>query len=329
MNRLLEVSQLRVSFPGDGNRTVAAVDDVAFGIDRGELVALVGESGCGKSLTGLALLGLLPSGATLGRGSVVRFDGTDLAGLGDAALRPYRGARIAMVFQDPMSSLNPVMRVGAQVIEAIRAHRDVPKAEARRRAIALLGEVGIADPEQRVDAWPHQLSGGMRQRVMIAIALAGEPELLIADEPTTALDVTVQAQILELLDTIRAARGMAVLLITHDLGIVAGRAERVLVMYAGRIVESAATTDLFRQPLHPYTRGLFGSLPRMDATAGRLQPIPGAVPPPDRWPSGCRFHPRCPQAIDRCRGEVPPLATLEATHAAACWVAMADREVPA
>ncbi len=329
MNRLLEVSQLRVSFPGDGDRTLTAVDDVAFGIDRGELVALVGESGCGKSLTGLALLGLLPGGATLGRASVVRFDGTDLAGLGDAALRPYRGARIAMVFQDPMSSLNPVMRVGAQVIEAIRAHRDVPSAEARRRAIALLGEVGIADPGERVDAWPHQLSGGMRQRVMIAIALAGEPELLIADEPTTALDVTVQAQILELLDTIRAARGMAVLLITHDLGIVAGRAERVLVMYAGRIVESAATADLFRQPLHPYTRGLFGSLPRMDAAAGRLQPIPGAVPPPDRWPAGCRFHPRCPQAIERCRGEVPPLVTLETTHAAACWVAMADREVPA
>ncbi len=321
---LLDVSQLRVSFPGTGTGRVTAVDGVSFAIGRGELVALVGESGCGKSLTGLALLGLLPAGARLEAGSAVRFGDTDLATLSQGELRAYRGARIAMVFQDPMSSLNPVMRVGEQITEAIRAHRPVSRADARRRAIELLGEVGIADPGTRIDAWPHQLSGGMRQRVMIAIALAAEPELLIADEPTTALDVTVQAQILELLDAIRTARGMAVLLITHDLGVVAGRAERVLVMYAGRIVERATTRDLFANPLHPYTRGLFDSLPRMDTDDARLHPIPGTVPPPDRWPAGCRFHPRCPLMIDRCRDQVPPLETLQHEHAAACWVAMAE-----
>ncbi len=324
MTALLDVSQLRVSFPGQGTGRTVAVDGISFEIGRGELVALVGESGCGKSLTGLALLGLLPAGARLEPGSAVRFEGTDLTTLPAAKLRAYRGARIAMVFQDPMSSLNPVMRIGDQVAEAIRAHRSASRAEARARAIELLGEVGIADPVSRVDAWPHQLSGGMRQRVMIAIALAAEPDLLIADEPTTALDVTVQAQILELLDQIRATRGMAVLLITHDLGIVAGRAERVLVMYAGRIVEWADTRDLFADPMHPYTRGLFGSLPRMDSDDERLQPIPGTVPPPDRWPAGCRFHPRCPLAIARCAEEVPPLEVLADSHATACWVAMAD-----
>ena len=320
MTPLLEVSDLNISFPRDGAPLVP-VDDVSFMVSPGELVALVGESGCGKTLTGLALPRLLPRGAVLGPRSAVRFDGTDLTRLSERELRSYRGRRIAMVFQDPMTSLNPVMRIGKQIAEAIHAHRKVSSRDARERVLALLAEVGIADPPSRIDAYPHQLSGGMRQRVLIAMALAGQPDLLIADEPTTALDVTVQAQILELLDRLRAARGMAVLLISHDLGIVAGRADRVLVMYAGRIVESAATAQLFAHPAHPYTRGLFASIPRLDATTTRLTPIRGAVPRPDQWPEGCRFHPRCPVAVARCLTQRPPLELVAPDQRAACWVA--------
>ena len=320
MTDLLEVRDLRISFATPGAASIVPVDDVSFGMAAGEMVALVGESGCGKSLTGLAILRLLPRGAHLGPKSAIRFAGVDLATLSETTVRPYRGARIAMVFQDPMSSLNPVMRVGAQIVEAIQAHASVPFSTARARAIALLAEVGIADPADRVDAWPHQLSGGMRQRVMLAIALAGEPDVLIADEPTTALDVTVQAQILELLDTLRRTRQMAVLLITHDLGIVAGRADRVLVMYAGRIVESAPASTLFAAPQHPYTRGLFGSIPRLHGPVERLASIAGVVPPPGQWPSGCRFHPRCPLAVASCVTTRPPLVADMAAHATACWV---------
>ncbi|MEO8478890.1 MAG: ABC transporter ATP-binding protein [Gemmatimonadota bacterium] len=317
----LVVRNLRVEFLRPPEPPVVVVDGMDFSIAPGELVALVGESGCGKSLTGLALLGLLPAHARLGSGTSIRLHGDELAGLDDAAYRPFRGARMAMVFQDPTSSLNPVMRIGDQIREALTAHRPLPRAAARDRAIALLTEVGIADPARRVDAWPHQLSGGMQQRVMIAIALAAEPELLIADEPTTALDVTVQAQILELLDTLRATRGMAVLLITHDFGIVAGRADRVLVMYAGRIVESAPTRELFRAPQHPYTRGLLRSVPRLDTDTEALTSIPGTVPSPERWPDGCRFHPRCALRIARCATESPALGTVRPHHAVACWVA--------
>jgi oligopeptide/dipeptide ABC transporter ATP-binding protein len=321
MTPLLEVTDLSISFAREDGPAVVAVDGVSFGVAAGEVVALVGESGCGKTLTGLSLPGLLPPTAQLGDASRIRFDGTDIARLPEAELRGYRGRRIAMVFQDPLTSLNPVMRVGHQIAEAIQAHRTVSRAEARNRAIELLGEVGIADPATRVDSYPHQLSGGMRQRVMIAIALAGEPELLVADEPTTALDVTVQAQILELLDRLRVARGMAVLLITHDLGIVAGRADRVIVMYAGRIAETASTSALFAQPAHPYTRGLFASIPRLGGEGGRLPSIAGTVPRPDQWPAGCRFHPRCPVAISRCRESQPALDPVAADHRAACWVA--------
>jgi oligopeptide/dipeptide ABC transporter ATP-binding protein len=323
MSPLLQVDRLRIAFPDPRGSERVVVDGVSFTIERGELVALVGESGCGKSLTGLALPALLPHAARMPVGSSIRFDDTELVGLPEPQLRTYRGARMAMVFQDPMASLNPVMRIGDQVIEAVRAHRTVADAAARAQAVDLLREVGIADPAARVESWPHQLSGGMRQRVMLAIALAGEPELLIADEPTTALDVTVQAQILELLDRLRATRQMAVLLITHDLGIVAGRAERVLVMYGGRIVESAPTAALFAEPQHPYTRGLLGSLPRLDAGSARLVPIPGTVPSPDRWPTGCRFHPRCAAAVDRCSRDTPPLDLIGATRSVACWVAHA------
>lgn len=321
MTTLLEVEQLRISFPRRDMTPLVPVDDVSFSVAAGELVALVGESGCGKTLTGLTIPRLLPANAVLGDRTAIRLGGIDLARADERALRAVRGRRIAMVFQDPMSSLNPVMKVGAQIAEAITAHARVASREARARAIALLTEVGIADPTTRVDAYPHQLSGGMRQRVMLAIALAGEPELLIADEPTTALDVTVQAQMLELLDALRRARGMAVLLITHDLGIVAGRADRVLVMYAGRVVESGVTSALFASPVHPYTRGLFASIPRLDGTATRLTPIPGTVPPPDRWPAGCRFHPRCPVAIARCSSDRPQLESAGRQHDVACWVA--------
>lgn len=316
---LLEVEHLAVSFPGPGG-PVRPVDGITFSLDRGETLALVGESGCGKSLTALALLRLLPASGQLVDGSVIRFDGVSIPALDPESLRRLRGRRIAVIFQDPMTSLNPVFTAGDQIAEGIQAHFDVPRAEAWRRAVALLTEVGIPDPEARARAYPHQMSGGMRQRVMIAIALAGEPDLLIADEPTTALDVTVQAQILEVLDRLRKARGMAVLLITHDLGVVAGRADRVAVMYAGQIVETATTADLFALPSHPYTQGLFASIPRLDSARGRLTPITGQVPSPDRWPAGCRFQPRCPEAMEVC-GRAPPESAITSGHAMRCWLA--------
>jgi oligopeptide/dipeptide ABC transporter ATP-binding protein len=253
-------------------------------------------------------------------GSAIRLGDTDVLALEGEALRRIRGRRIGMVFQDPMTSLNPVLTIGDQITEGIRAHFPVSKADARERARALLQEVGIADPASRLDAYPHQLSGGMRQRVMIAIALAAEPEILVADEPTTALDVTVQAQILELLDELRRSRGMTVLLITHDLGIVAGRADRVAVMYAGQIVEEAPTLELFAHPSHPYTQGLFASVPRITGPVTRLTPIGGTVPQPTAWPTGCRFRPRCPKAF--AKSELPPeLLTVGPEHRMRCWLA--------
>ena len=295
MSRVLDVQNLRVSFPVNSER-VYPVDGVSFTLDRGETLALVGESGCGKSLTSLALLRLVPAPGRVEPDSVIRLGDTDVLALEGESLRRIRGRRIGMIFQDPMTSLNPVFTVGDQIGEGVRAHFPVSRREARARALRLLQEVGMPDAEARLDAYPHQLSGGMRQRVMIAIALAAEPEILVADEPTTALDVTVQAQILEVLDRLRADRGMAVLLITHDLGIVAGRADRVAVMYAGQIVEEATTPELFARPSHPYTQGLFASVPRISGPVQRLQPIPGTVPAPSAWPSGCRFRPRCPNA---------------------------------
>jgi peptide/nickel transport system ATP-binding protein len=320
MTRVLQVENLRVSFPaGDGGR-VYPVDGVSFTLDRGRTLALVGESGCGKSLTSLALLRLIPSPGRVEKGSTILLGDTDVLALEGDALRRIRGRRIGMVFQDPMTSLNPVFTVGDQIAEGVRAHFDVSRAEARRRALRLLQEVGIPDPAARLDAYPHQLSGGMRQRVMIAIALSAEPEILVADEPTTALDVTVQAQILEVLDRLRDSHGMAVLLITHDLGIVAGRADRVAVMYAGQIVEEAPTTSLFARPSHPYTQGLFASIPRISGPVERLSPIGGSVPPPGAWPSGCRFRPRCPKAFEKSES-MPPLLPVAPDHRMRCWLA--------
>jgi peptide/nickel transport system ATP-binding protein len=324
MNRVLEVEDLRVSFPAEGGGSVHPVDGVSFTLDRGETLALVGESGSGKSLTSLALLRLLPAPARIEPGSAIRLGATDVLGLQGEALRRIRGKRIGMIFQDPMTSLNPVLTVGDQISEGVRAHLPVSRREARDRALHLLQEVGIPDPASRIDAYPHQLSGGMRQRVMIAIALSAEPEILVADEPTTALDVTVQAQILEVLDRLRASHGMAVLLITHDLGIVAGRADRVAVMYAGQIVEEATTPQLFARPSHPYTQGLFGSVPRLHGPVERLTPIRGNVPPPSAWPSGCRFRPRCPKAFDKSES-MPPLLPLESEHRMRCWLAETGR----
>ncbi len=324
MTQALQVENLRVSFPtGDGGR-VYPVDGVSFTLDRGRTLALVGESGCGKSLTSLALLRLIPSPGRIEDGSTIRLGDTDVLSLRGEALRKIRGRRIGMVFQDPMTSLNPVFTVGDQIAEGVRAHFDVSRAEARRRALMLLQEVGMPDPAARLDAYPHQLSGGMRQRVMIAIALSAEPEILVADEPTTALDVTVQAQILEVLDRLRERHGMAVLLITHDLGIVAGRADRVAVMYAGQIVEEAPTERLFASPSHPYTQGLFASIPRITGPIGRLSPIGGSVPAPGAWPGGCRFRPRCPRAFEKSE-TMPPLLPVGLDHRMRCWLAERER----
>ena len=324
MTSVLQVENLRVSFPDGGRGRVYPVDGVSFALERGRTLALVGESGSGKSLTSLALLRLIPPPGRIEDGSAIRLGDTDVLGLRGDALRKIRGRRIGMVFQDPMTSLNPVFTVGDQIAEGVRAHFAVSRAEARRRARTLLEEVGMPDPDARLDAYPHQLSGGMRQRVMIAIALSAEPEVLVADEPTTALDVTVQAQILEVLDRLRETHGMAVLLITHDLGIVAGRADRVAVMYAGQIVEEAPTASLFARPSHPYTQGLFASVPRITGPVGRLAPIGGTVPPPGAWPSGCRFRPRCPQAFDRSE-TMPPLLPVGPEHRMRCWLAERDQ----
>jgi oligopeptide/dipeptide ABC transporter ATP-binding protein len=327
VSALLSVSDLRVRFATDDG-VVQAVDGVSFDLAPGEVLAVVGESGSGKSVTAQTLIGLTRSSNALIEGSV-DFDGRELTTLTDNELRDVRGERISMIFQDPMSSLNPVYRVGDQITEMIRAHRDISKAEARDRAVELLGSVGIPNPGRRARSYPHEFSGGMRQRVMIAMALALEPDVLIADEPTTALDVTVQAQILRLIDNLNRDRNLAVLLITHDLGVVAEIADRVLVMYAGQIVEDATLDEIFYDPQHPYTAGLLGSLARMDeARPERLRQIPGAPPSLLDPPTGCRFAARCPHTFDKCI-ELPPLENRAGgTHLDRCWLEPArKREV--
>jgi oligopeptide/dipeptide ABC transporter ATP-binding protein len=272
-------------------------------------------------VTSLSILRLIPEPPGYIRPeSVIEFDGRNLLTLAAPELRAIRGNRIAMIFQEPSSALNPVLRIGDQIGEAAVVHQGLTRREARLRAIEMLRLVGIPDPDERVDQYPHQLSGGMRQRVMIAMALVCHPQILIADEPTTALDVTIQAQILELLNRLQDELGMAVMLITHDLGVVAGTADRVAVMYAGQVVESATTPELFARPAHPYTEGLMASIPRLDAPRARLHTIPGQVPAATHWPGGCRFHPRCPHAWERCRHEEPPLLEVGAGHGARCWL---------
>ena len=320
---LLRVRDLRTYFVTDrGSGTARAVDGVSLDLYPGETLGVVGESGCGKTVMSLSILRLVPEPpGHIRPGSLIEFEGHNLLTLPPRDLRAVRGNRIAMIFQEPMTSLNPVLTIGDQVAEAAIVHQHLSRAVARRRAIELLRQVGIPEPEERVDHYPHQLSGGMRQRVMIAMALICRPQILIADEPTTALDVTIQAQILELLARLRQELGMAVLLITHDLGVVAGTADRVVVMYAGQVVETAPTPELFAHPRHPYTEGLMESIPRLDRPRARLHSIPGSVPAATAWPQGCRFHPRCPYAWDKCRTEEPPLLeTGTDGHTARCWL---------
>jgi oligopeptide/dipeptide ABC transporter ATP-binding protein len=314
---LLSVKELRASFAVRG-RVARAVDGVSFHIAPNETVGLVGESGCGKSVTALSIMRLIRAPGTIDAGSAVEFEGQNLLTLSDAEMRAIRGARLAMVFQEPMTSLNPVFRVGDQVAEVARVHRGAKKREAWDQAVAMLEQVGLPDPAARARDYPHQLSGGMRQRVMIAMALVLSPALLVADEPTTALDVTIQAQILELISTLQAKRAMAVLLITHDLGVIAERAQRVIVMYAGQIVEEAPVGAIFRTPHHPYTRGLLAAVPRIGAARERLAVIPGSVPAAGEWLSGCRFRDRCKYAFDRCTTEAPPLYQIAPGHTSRC-----------
>jgi len=316
MAALLEVDGLRIEFPTERG-TVRVVDGVSLRVDAGEAVAVVGESGCGKSLTALSLFRLVPPPGRI-TGGAVRLGGRDVLSMSEKELCAMRGKSAAMVFQDPLSALNPVMTVGAQIREAVLAHEKIAGAEAMARAVDAMRLVGLPDPGRRYGDYPHQLSGGMRQRVLMAMALVCRPALLVADEPTTAIDVTVQAQILDLLDRLRRELGMAVLLITHDLGVVARFAQRVYVMYCGRVVEEASAAELFARPGHPYTRGLLASVPRMDRRAARLTAIPGTVPPPDRLPPGCAFEPRCSIAVDACHSAVPKLDRAGDGHGVRC-----------
>jgi oligopeptide/dipeptide ABC transporter ATP-binding protein len=314
---LLEVRGLSTVFRA-GRGIVRPIENVSFSVPSGGAVGIVGESGSGKSVTALSILRLLPESARIESGRIL-FDGTDLAGLTTQAMTDIRGRSIGMVFQEPMTSLNPVMPVGRQVGESLTLHGVCGPDEARTRAIDMLRRVGLADPERRADDYPHQMSGGMRQRVMIAGALICRPRLLIADEPTTALDVTIQAQILDILRRMRTELGSAIVLITHDLGVIAEFVETVVVMYAGRVVERADVATLFRAPGHPYTAGLLRAVPRVREVQRRLYQIPGTVPSPAKFPTGCRFHPRCGEARPICAEHAPPDFALSPTQSAACW----------
>jgi peptide/nickel transport system ATP-binding protein len=316
---LLAVAGLRVTFRGAGG-TARAVDGVDLVVAPGETVGLVGESGSGKSVTAWAVLRLVEPEGHVGTGSSVKLEGRDLLALPAREMRAVRGNHVALMVQEPGSAFNPVRTIGGQIAEAVRAHHQVTRKAAWERAVEMLGMVGLPDPARRAKGYAHQLSGGQRQRALLAMALACRPKLLIADEPTTALDVTIQAEILELLQDLQHRLGMAVLLITHNLGIVAGWTKRTYVMYAGQIVEEAATPALFARPAHPYTQGLLAAVPRLDERKERLASIPGQIPPATAWPSGCRFHPRCPFAWDRCRVETPPPLDVAEGHRARCWL---------
>ncbi|WP_226381992.1 ABC transporter ATP-binding protein [Falsiroseomonas ponticola] len=316
---MLKIEGLRTVFGAAGLPEIAAVDGVDLTVARGRTLGIVGESGCGKSVLSLSIMRLLPPPGRIAAGRIL-FGGQDLAALPARAMRQVRGRRIAMIFQEPMTSLNPLASIGAQIAEAIRTHdRGASAADLRARGIEALRRVRIPAPERRIDDYPHQLSGGMRQRVMIAMALSCAPDLLIADEPTTALDVTVQAQVLDLLRDLQAETGMAIILITHDLGVVARMADEVAVMYAGRVAEQASTAAIFNDPQHPYTLGLLGSIPRIEARPGRLPAIEGTVPPPFALPPGCRFAPRCVFADAACASAPPPLRDIAPGQRVACF----------
>jgi len=314
--KLLDVDELSVAFRGLRG-TTEVLSRASFAVEPGEIVGVVGESGSGKSVMALAIMRLLGAAGAI-TGGHIRFEGRDLASLGEAELNSLRGRRIGMIFQEPMTSLNPILTVGYQLREVLARHLDLTGAAARKRAIELLSEVGIAAPVERAGAYPHQLSGGLRQRVVIAMAMACRPKLLIADEPTTALDVTIQAQILELMRRIRGSVGTAILLITHDMGVIARMADRVLVVYAGQIVENAPADVLFAHPAHPYTRLLLAAMPTPRRKTDRLPVISGTLPAPSRWPQGCRFHPRCPVAIAPCRAAPPDMTALDGGRQSRC-----------
>jgi oligopeptide/dipeptide ABC transporter ATP-binding protein len=314
---LLSVANLTTTFR-TGSGEAAAIEDISFDLNEGEILGIVGESGSGKSVTALTIMGLLPSPPARVVNGSINYQGRDLLRLSDAAMRRVRGPGIAMVFQEPMTSLNPVFTIGEQIIETIRAHENLAQRALFNRAVELLEKVGIPSPATRMTDYPHQLSGGQRQRVMLAIALSCRPKLLIADEPTTALDVTIQAQILDLIMDLRDEFGMAIMIITHNMGVIAETADRVMVMYAGRVIERAPVATLFDQPLHPYTRGLLSCVPTMDQRKARLDAIPGTLPEPGRRPPGCRFAPRCALAIPDCAAALPPFVHHGPGHAAAC-----------
>src|SRR5512138_1683399 len=322
---LLELKNLRVEFP-TRRGTLLAVDDVSFDIAPGEVLGVVGESGAGKSLTGNAIIGLLEPPGRIAGGEV-RLEGARIDNLPAEAMRKIRGRRIGAIFQDPLTSLNPLYTIGHQIVETIQTHLPLNHAEARKRAIELLGEVGIPAPERRIDHYPHQFSGGMRQRVVIALALCANPRLIIADEPTTALDVSIQAQIITLLKRLGREHGTAVMLVTHDMGVIAETADRVAVMYAGRIVEIGPVQQVIHNPQHPYTTGLMGSIPAVGQELERLPQIEGSMPRLNAIPAGCAFNPRCPRAFDRCRAERPPLLAAHHTQAA-CWLHDPQRPAP-
>jgi len=315
---LLEVRGLQTHFASERG-VVRAVDGVDLRLERGRTLGIVGESGCGKSVTALSIMGLVPQPPGRIVGGEVRFEGEDLLKAPAQRLRDLRGHQLSMIFQEPMTSLNPAFQAGDQIAEVILRHKKVNAGEAKDQAVQMLRKVRIPSPEARAREYPHRLSGGMRQRVMIAMALACNPKLLIADEPTTALDVTIQAQILELMRALREELGTAIILITHDLGVIAELADDVIVMYAGKVVERCAVPRLFAEPQHPYTIGLLGSIPRLDLEQERLSAIEGFVPDAAAMPEGCRFHPRCPFSIEKCRQEEPALAEIAPNHFAACW----------
>jgi len=318
MENLLEIRDLSVSFGGQKNQ-INVIRGLNFEVRRGETLGIVGESGSGKSVTSLAVMGLLPSHSAHVNGTI-NFAGNNLLKLSEKELRDIRGNKIAMIFQEPMTSLNPIQTCGKQIMEPLMLHRGMKKKEAKERALELLKLCGISAPEQRFNEYPHQMSGGMRQRIMIAIALACDPALLIADEPTTALDVTIQAQILELMKSLKEKISMSIMMITHDLGIVADSCDRVVIMYTGQIFESAPTDMLFNEPLHPYTKGLLNAIPTLDKSKDRLESIDGMVPDADKMPRGCRFHPRCKFATEKCKNAVPKLTKYDENRMVRCFL---------